>query len=74
MKLYSIITAAILLGYVLGNCKGYVALWKDGNPDPIQVFPCPVDSLPEEDQFQLQEGIRARSELELNQILEDYLS
>ena len=74
MKLYSVLTTAIVLGFILGNCKGYVALWKDGNPEPIQVFPCPVDSLPEADQLKLQEGIRARSEQELNQILEDYLS
>ncbi len=71
---HTILTAAITLGYLLGCYKGYVALWKDGKSEPAQIFPCIVDTLPEADQTALLEGIRARSELELNMILEDYLS
>lgn len=71
---HRITAAAIVLGFLLGSFKGYVALWKDGNPEPIQIFPCPVDTLPETDQNALEQGIHARSEMELNGLLEDYLS
>ena len=62
------------LGYILGSFKGYLALWKDNGPEPVQIFPCPVDSLPEEDRISLENGIYARSDIELEALLEDYLS
>ena len=68
------ITAAVILGFLLGNYKGYLALWKENSPDPYQIFPLYVESLPKEDQNALEKGIQARSELELEQLLEDYLS
>lgn len=75
MKQHPTCLAAILLfGFVLGTFKGYVALWKDGRSEPFQIFPCPVDSLSEPDREALEQGIYARSEIELNQLLEDYLS
>lgn len=66
--------AVIMAGFLLGSYKGYVALWEDDDPDPKQIFPCPVASLPEADQVSLEQGIRARSETELNILLEDFLS
>ena len=69
-----LLTAMLLFGFVLGSFKGYIALWKDGDPDPFQIFPCPVEALPEADRHTLEQGIRARSEQELNRLLEDYLS
>ena len=68
------LAAAAALAFLLGSCKGYLALWKDGSADPFQIFPCPVDSLPEADRLALEAGIPARSRIELEQILEDYLS
>ena len=59
---------------MLSSFKGYLALWKDNAPEPCQIFPCPVDSLPEEDQTALENGIYARSDIELESLLEDYLS
>ena len=35
---------------LLGTWKGYVALFEKGQEEPRQIFPCSVDSLPEEDQ------------------------
>ena len=64
----------LAIGFLLGTCRGYLALWKDEAPDPVQIFPIPVDSLPEADRSTLEEGIRARSEIELNELLEAYLS
>lgn len=74
MKCSRIPAIIMAVGFVLGSYKGYVALWKDGHDDPVQIFPCPADSLPEADRAALENGIHARSEIELNQLLEDYLS
>ena len=69
-------TAAVLLVlmYLLGSHKGYLALWKEGQPEPFQIFPVKVDSLPDADRSRLEKGLRARSELQLAELLEDYLS
>ena len=66
-------TAAVL-GLLLGSWKGYVALFEKGAPEPTQIFPCPVDSLPPADQTALELGIPIRNQRDLQQALEDYLS
>jgi hypothetical protein len=58
----------------LGIRDGYIALWKYGDPTPLQVFPCRVEMLPLADQKALAQGIHISSEQELSQLLEDYLS
>lgn len=60
--------------FLLGSHKGYLALWKEDRPEPFQIFPVKVESLPEADRLALEEGIRARSEIELSSLLEDFLS
>ena len=62
------------LMFLLGNYKGYLALWKEDREDPVQIFPLQVSSLPEQDQSALDRGITARSETELSSLLEDFLS
>ena len=64
----------ILVGFLLGISDGYIALWKCGDPTPLQVFPCRVEMLPPADQQVLAQGIHISSEQELSQLLEDYLS
>lgn len=59
---------------LLGSWKGYVALFENGQEEPKQIFPCPVDSLPEADQQALAEKIPFRNQRDLQQALEDYLS
>ena len=59
---------------LLGSWKGYVALFEKGQEEPKQIFPCPVDSLPEADRFLLEEKIPIMNERDLQQALEDYLS
>lgn len=69
------ITAMVLLAmFLLGNHKGYLALWKEDRPEPFQIYPVKVDTLPPEDQAALDKGVPARSELELSSLLEDFLS
>lgn len=64
----------LMLSLLLGCHKGYVALFQSGSSEPMQIFPYPITSLPSADQLALQEGIPIRSEKELAQRLEDYLS
>lgn len=68
-----IATFAILAGFMLGVKNGYIALWKDDDPQPYQVFPVRADSLPVSDQLQLQRGIYIESIDQLLQLIEDYL-
>lgn len=64
----------LLFGFILGCHRGYIALWNDGGSEPAQIYPYRVDTLPPADQKALQEGIYIKSEKELTQLLEDYLS
>ena len=70
-RLFSVIAA---LYVVLGAWKGYVALFDQGAVEPKQIFPCPVEALPEPDQEALNNGIIVRNQRDLQQLLEDYLS
>ena len=70
-RLFSLLLALHLL---LGSWKGYVALFRKGQEEPRQIFPCPVSSLPRADQEALQEKIPIRNDRDLQQALEDYLS
>lgn len=71
MKLFQTLLALYL---VLGCWKGYVALFDKGAAEPRQIFPTPVEALPEADRQALEEGIVIRNDRDLNQLLEDYLS
>ena len=64
----------MVLHLLLGSWKGYVALFEKGKDEPRQIFPCPVDTLPEEDRQRLEEKIPIHSPKALQQALEDYLS
>lgn len=70
----AVICAVLPAMFLLGSHKGYLALWKDGRPEPFQIFPVKVDTLPEADREILEAGIPARSEIELSSLLEDFLS
>ncbi len=59
---------------MLGSWKGYVALFEKNSEEPRQIFPCPVDTLPEEDRLALEKKIPIRNQRDLQQALEDYLS
>ena len=65
---------ALVFGFLLGVQNGYVALWEDGKPDPIRVFPYLAENLPASDRQALEKGIHLDSKLQLIQLIEDYLS
>ena len=64
----------LIFGFLLGISDGYVALWKTGNPKPVEIFPYQAQFLPVADQQALEKGIFIDSADELNRLLEDYLS
>lgn len=64
----------LLLSYVLGSSRGFVAVWRDGDPQPWLVTDMPVSALPEADQDALEHGIRLPDDMPLAQALEDYCS
>ncbi len=65
---------ALIFTFLLGSYNGYVALWKDGAAQPVQVFPYSVQSLPPADQVRLAKGIPITSYEQLQMLLQDYLS
>ncbi len=68
------ILSLVLLGFLVGIRDGYIALWKDGQPEPVRVFPYQARMLPEADRKQLEQGIYIEDEQKLVELLEDYLS
>jgi len=68
------IASLLALYLLLGSWKGYVALFEKDAQEPRQIFPCPVDTLPEADRMALEEKIPIRNQRDLQQVLEDYLS
>ena len=65
---------SLLFGFIVGAWEGYVALWRQGQTEPMRVFPYSVASLPPADQRALEKGIVIEDETELAHLLEDYLS
>ena len=71
---HTLLYSILILSFTLGIQHGNLALWEDGDREPIAVFPLRADHLPEADRQLLQNGIRAESFSELTAIVENYLS
>lgn len=74
MKKKQLANLVLIFGFLLGIRDGYIALWQDGGPEPVRVFPYRAELLPAADQKALAEGIHLDDEKQLAQLLEDYLS
>ena len=74
MKNFRCLYVALLFTFLLGVKDGYISLWTDSSPDPVEVFPYQARFLPLADQQALEQGIPIENEAELNRLLEDYLS
>ena len=68
MKTTHLRALVLVLGFLLGIQDGRIALWKDGQAQPVEVFPI------EADRKALEEGIAIENSSELTRILEDFLS
>lgn len=69
-----LLCSILLAGFILGVHKGRLTLWKDNNPTPYRVYPCPVCVLPKKEQAALRQGIRIDSMEDLDRFLENFLS
>ncbi len=73
-KLSQFLCTALMAVYILGVHDGKIALWKDGDPEPMQVFPYSAAALPDTEEARLKKGIRIESMDDLDRLLEAYLS
>lgn len=64
----------VLICFYLGIQDGYLALWKEGNNQPVETFPFRSAMLPDTDQKALAKGIRIEDAEHLARLMEDYLS
>lgn len=64
----------LLLGFLVGSYNGRLAVWKDDDPEPFRVFPCPVSLLPKKDRDALRAGIRIDTMEDVKIFLENFLS
>lgn len=69
-----LLSLAAALFVTLGSWKGYLAIFEGNSPEPRQIYPLKVETLPPVDQQALEDGILIRSNQRLEQLLEDYLS
>lgn len=69
-----ILCAPVLLGFLLGSYNGRLAVWKDDDPQPYRVYPCPVYLLPKEERDALRRGIRIDNMDDVSDFLENFLS
>jgi hypothetical protein len=65
---------ALFFSFLLGVHDGRLAMWKDEDPTPCKVFPCPIIVLPQAVQEQLRAGLRLESMDDVNRLLENFLS
>lgn len=72
-RLFQRVTAFLLAGYI-GLYSGKIALFRDGQTEPEQVFPYAVESLPPSVQKALEKGIPFENLEKLTELLETYLS
>lgn len=63
----------LFLALLLGIRDGYLALWREEDPQPIARFDVRADSLPPADQLMLKRGIRIEDKQALLALLEDFL-
>ena len=73
IKSKRLLTMLLACGFLLGVRNGKLALWRDGEPHPEQIYDIRADTLPPADRLLLQRGIRAESREEVWALLENYL-
>ena len=60
--------------YLLCEYNGGLAVFRDDEPEPHELYSVAVNTLPEGDRIQLQNGIIVSGDEELRRLLEDYTS
>lgn len=65
---------SIAQGYIIKDFYGRVAVFKNGEDEPVKITDTLTDSLPDYDKNQLSKGVPAEDEARLKRLLEDYCS
>lgn len=73
-KQLHLLSAVLILGFLVGTYNGRLAVWKGNDPEPYRVYPCPVYLLPQKEQEALRKGIRINSMDDVDSFLENFLS
>ena len=73
-KQLHLLSAVLILGFLVGTYNGRLAVWKGNDPEPYRVYPCPVYLLPQKEQEALRKGIRINSMDDVGSFLENFLS
>ncbi|MGN0570148.1 MAG: hypothetical protein ACI4N4_06565 [Candidatus Fimenecus sp.] len=60
--------------YTVADYQGKIAVFKNREKTPFEIYDSYVYSLPKEDRERLKSGIQTESESELQKIIEDYTS
>ena len=68
------LTAITLTGFLVGTYNGRLAVWKDDDPQPYRVYPCPVYLFPKAEREALRKGIRINDMNDLSNFLENFMS
>ena len=66
------IALMLLLGFLLGIHNGHIGVWKDQDPTPMRIIPCPVWVLSQRQQQMLQAGIRIDSMADVERLLTEF--
>ena len=67
-------TLLLIASWVLGSYDGYIALYNQNCPQPLEIYPYKTQILPKTDQQALAEGIPVRDADQLTRLLQDFLS
>ena len=68
----NLLPMTLCFGFLLGIRGEKVALWRDGESHPEQVYDIRADTLPPADQLQLRRGIRLENREQVWAVLENY--
>lgn len=60
--------------YIVKDYNGKVAVFKDGDTEPVRTTQQQVDALPKTDRDMLNEGVTVTGDDELRRLIEDYCS
>ena len=64
----------LMAGFLLGTSNGRLAVWKDDDPKPFRVYPCPIRLLPKKERNALSRGIRIDSMEDVSWFFENFMS
>ena len=73
MRIKRIITT-VLAAFYLGSYSGGLALWQDGQSDPVRIYPYSASVYTKIDQNMLENRIKIQDITQLEKYLDDYLS